>query len=857
LATRASIRTWGTFGLIAAALHSPALAQDAAASQPPPVQAQQPPAPPEDSEREDPDAAPEDGEEIIVTGQRLRGAVDSDIPPEVQLDRRDIRALGAASLAELLTAIAPQTRSGRGRGDGGPVLLLNGRRISGFSEIRDIPPEAIERVDILPEEVALRYGYRADQRVVNFVLRPRFRAVTGEVEGGIATAGGRESYEVDANFLRLNRAGRFNIDLNYERSAALLESERGIIQADPDARADLGDFRTLLPQTDQLSVNGTLSRTIFGDVSATLNTRFDAGSNRSFLGLRELTGTDALRRETDTLAGHAGISLNGDIRPWRWSLTGNLDRASSDTGTDTNREAGGFRDRAQTISQSADAQFVASGRLTQLPAGPVSTTVRTGFATRSQDSETRRLGVVQSRDLSRTRGDVQASLDIPIASRRREVLPAMGDLSVNFNAEVEQFSDFGTLRTLGAGLSWSPIKALSLIASLTDEDGAPSMQQLGDPQLVTPGVRVFDFVRGETTAVTLLSGGNPELTADSRRVMKLGATLRPSLGGRTDVSLIADYTSNRIINPIAAFPAATAEIEAAFPDRFTRGADGRLLRVDTRPVNFARSDRQEMRWGINFSKPLGPVPPAGGFRGRFGGGQGGAAAAAPGAAGVPGQGTAAAPGQGQRVRQGQSGGGQAGVQGGGVFRGPGGGGRGFGGGGFGGRGGNLQVGLFHTWRFQDEVLIREGVEELDFLNGSAVGNRGGRPRHEVELQGGVVKNGLGMRINANWQSGTTVRGGGANGDQDLRFSDIGTVNLRLFADLGAQRSLVRSNPWLRGARVSLIVDNLFDSRVRVTDAAGDTPLSFQPGFLDPLGRSVRISFRKLFLPNRARRSVRN
>ncbi|MDB5671060.1 MAG: hypothetical protein JWO25_2019, partial [Alphaproteobacteria bacterium] len=30
------------------------------------------------------------------------------------------------------------------------------------------------------------------------------------------------------------------------------------------------------------------------------------------------------------------------------------------------------------------------------------------------------------------------------------------------------------------------------------------------------------------------------------------------------------------------------------------------------------------------------------------------------------------------------------------------------------------------------------------------------------------------------------------------------------------------------------------------DGTGTTPLSFQSGYLDPLGRSVRVTFRKLF-----------
>ena len=121
-------------------------------------------------------------DEIVVTGVR-RGSVIGDIPPENQLDARDVRATGATDITELLDALAPQIGSARGRGGEAPVLLVNGRRISGFRELRDIPPEAIERVDILPEEVALKYGYRADQRVVNFVLRRRFTSTVARADG--------------------------------------------------------------------------------------------------------------------------------------------------------------------------------------------------------------------------------------------------------------------------------------------------------------------------------------------------------------------------------------------------------------------------------------------------------------------------------------------------------------------------------------------------------------------------------------------------------------------------------------------------------------------------------------------------
>jgi outer membrane receptor protein involved in Fe transport len=72
------------------------------------------------------------------------------------------------------------------------------------------------------------------------------------------------------------------------------------------------------------------------------------------------------------------------------------------------------------------------------------------------------------------------------------------------------------------------------------------------------------------------------------------------------------------------------------------------------------------------------------------------------------------------------------------------------------------------------------------------------------------------------------------------------VNLRVFADLGQQRSLVQRYGWLRGARVTLAFNNLFDARQDVRDDAGAVPIGFQPDLLDPVGRSVRISVRKAF-----------
>jgi outer membrane receptor protein involved in Fe transport len=67
-------------------------------------------------------------------------------------------------------------------------------------------------------------------------------------------------------------------------------------------------------------------------------------------------------------------------------------------------------------------------------------------------------------------------------------------------------------------------------------------------------------------------------------------------------------------------------------------------------------------------------------------------------------------------------------------------------------------------------------------------------------------------------------------------------DLRLFADL---QDRFPNAPWARDIRVSLTVANLLNDRQQVRDASGKTPLIYQPAYLDPLGRTVSLSLRKL------------
>ena len=894
----------------------------------------------------------DEGDEIIVTGQKLRGAVIGDVQPEQILSAADIRALGVTSISELITELSPQT-------NGTPVILLNGKRISSFSEIQDIPSEAVARADILPEQVALSYGYAPTQKVVNIVLRERFRAETVEARGGTTTQGGRENGQVETGLLRIRGDNRFTLNLKYSRAAQLLESQRGITatapgrpyslagniraatsgaEIDPALSAlagqtvtgasvpasaadgapalsdfvaganvtdvsDLTRYRTLSPATENFAANATLARAL-GGVSMTVNGRLELSDNDSLQGLssaaldlpagnpfspfandatlyRYLAQAGALGQQVRGTTGHIGVTLNGRLGgSWQWSFTGNGDlsitRTRTDRGVSTDAiqaalDAGDagvnpygsfsadllstrLTDRARAKSQSVQGDLLVSGSLVDLPAGPVTTSIRLGASANGFTSRSLRSDVESSSSYDRQIGSGQLSLDLPLTSRARHMLGAVGDIGVNLNAAAQRYSDFGTLSTLGYGLRWQPVKAVQILMSANQDRAAPTGNQITDPLISTPNVSVFDYATGQSLFVTQLSGGNAALKESVRDQFRLSATVKPF--DKPNLTLTATYLNSRTTNPIAAFPTPTPALEAAFPQRFLRDGDGNLIQIDARPINFLRSQSEQLRWGFDLSIPVkshiqkvieawraaGAKPEdrpkelddirAAFMRNRPQGQEGGPQ---PGGEGAN---RGAEAGGGQNGPGGQRPGGGFGGPGG--FRGPGGQG-----------GGRIVFSLYHTWHFTESILIAPGVPQLNLLDGDATGSSGGQPRHELEARVGYMNNGIGARLGVDWESGTHVDGaltGTAAGSSRLNFGSLATANLRIFANLGQMPRLVKDHPFLRGARLSIGVDNIFNQRREVTDATGATPLRYQPGYLDPLGRTVTISFRKLFFP---------
>ena len=602
--------------------------------------------------------------DIVVTAPSLRGQVETAESPIATLNEADIQATGAGSIAELLTRISPQTGSGRGRGGGGgmPVVLVNGQRVTNFRELRNFPPEAIRRVEILPESVALKFGFPPDSRVVNLILKPKFRSRSVEAGYSVPTLGGFSTAALEASLTRIDGPARLSLTASTDDTSPLFEADRGAIQQAsslPVVSTDpaQAQYRSLIGDSRNFGLNAAWTRGIGKDGlagSLSLSGAASRADSHSYQGLDAVVLTDpngvqvlrtlpgALERVSHVTTLSAGAGYNTFVGTWQLNAT--VDGSHSETRSQFDRRANtaaltsaaaagtlpisgplpvlpdaGFDRTASTVN-SLTSLATLIGRPLRLPAGFVSATLKTGYAwsgINSSDSRSTLGGV------SLTRGDLSlgANVAVPITSRRDKFGGAIGDLTANFSAGWNNLSDFGSLYDYSAGLTWAPTAKLNLGASYIVNEAAPSLTQLGNPAAISFNVPVYDFTRSETALVAITSGGNSALLKERQRDLKFSANWQLPFIANSNV--IVEYFKNRSDNVSASFPLLTPAIEAAFPGRVTRDGSGRLVSIDQRPVTLTRQDGSRLRTGINTSGGFGKADPnaaGGGIPGLGGGG---------------------------------------------------------------------------------------------------------------------------------------------------------------------------------------------------------------------------------------------
>lgn len=597
----------------------------------------------------DPQAdAPMVGNEIVVTATRQRGALDVDQPPVLELDAEEISALGAGSIEDLLQAIEPATGSARGRGDGGrPIFLVNGVRIGSFREFQSYPPEAIEKIEVFPEEVAQRFGYSADRRVVNFILKNNFSSREIELEYGQPGAGGYSQNEQELSMLTISDGARINLSLELEDTSLLTEAERGLtlvagslsdVATDPDPR----QFRSLITDSAGIEASANYAKAFIDSGSSiSLNLTGAYNERRSLSGLdtvlltdpagnsafRTFGAGDPLERNVASNSIASSGSYNRTLGEG-WNLTATFDasRAYSRTRIDRRADTGAIEaqalagtlaidgaipdladagiDTARSTLWGASTLATVTGSPFYLPAGDVATTFDVGYNwNRISSTDTR-----SAQDSRLTRGDLSAGVNVvvPLTSSREGFADAIGSISLNGQAGINELSDFGTLTDWSLGVNWQPFDNLNLSATRIWREVAPGLNALGDPQVVDFNVPVFDFATGESVLATVVTGGNPALAAETQADWKFSANWELPFIDNTRLQI--DYGINRSNDVTSGAPGLSPAFEAAFPDRVTRDGAGQLIELDRRPITLFETRSRVLSFGINTSGRIGAEP---------------------------------------------------------------------------------------------------------------------------------------------------------------------------------------------------------------------------------------------------------
>jgi len=190
---------------------------------------------------------------VVVTGSLIRRVDTETASPVVTLDRATLTNSGKPVLGDVLQQLpsisgnatnpannsngggvaSPLLEAGggasrvslRGLGINRTLVLVNGQRMAN-ADINLIPPDMIERVDVLAEGASTVYGSDAIGGVVNFILRKDYKGVQFSLNDGISSHGDaqRRGFTLSAGAVgeKYSIAG----GLDYNKYDAVLGSRR-------------------------------------------------------------------------------------------------------------------------------------------------------------------------------------------------------------------------------------------------------------------------------------------------------------------------------------------------------------------------------------------------------------------------------------------------------------------------------------------------------------------------------------------------------------------------------------------------------------------------------------------------------
>lgn len=241
------------------------------------------------------DAADEDRDTIIVTGSRIQRQDLVSNSPVTTIDAELIQQTGDLNIENILNEF-PQIVPGanqssnnpgggqatvdlRGLGTARTLVLVNGRRFTpsdptGVVDLNSIPPELIERVEVVTGGASAVYGSDALAGVVNFITLSDYEGFEVFGQYGLSEESDADRYTISAKFGANTADGRGNVTgaVSYFYRDNVLQSERDFSAVDNSGGSATGRVRL---------DNSGLNPFPLTPTGVTLNSGADCGSARN------------------------------------------------------------------------------------------------------------------------------------------------------------------------------------------------------------------------------------------------------------------------------------------------------------------------------------------------------------------------------------------------------------------------------------------------------------------------------------------------------------------------------------------------------------------------------------------------
>ena len=828
---------------------------------------------------------------VVVTGSRIRGRARGEFAPTFELSEDEISSFAAGDLSELLDSLTPLLGGASGSGQERPLILLNGKRISGFREISSYPPEALIRVDVLPPETALEYGVQTNQSVINFVLKTSFQKATAELDSRAPTEGGQVQGEGKINWLRTDGDVRFSVDISYSKQTELLESDRDIqashallgdsvgnvtgipdgaeidpelslfagetvtIAGAPDIAADqpisLSDFnsnaqnttdqspfRTLIPERETLSLRTSLSNTIFEDVSATVSGDLNFVKSTSQRGLS--SGTLLLPSSS------AFSPFNSDVF---------VERAFTDLGAL----------EQESESMSASLSLNLGGHIDDWD-----WTLNTNYQHSTNDNASQ-TGVDPSR--------LQVAIDDGIANPFGQIAQAdVEPVFVASNSSSNAFTSNFTLSNSPFSLPAGPVRlTLNGDARHTDQTSSLAENQSEINSSLTSGAAAISaaapiLAEGKTPApigdLSLFANVGVNFQEDVKPTNRynLGLNWRPQDQMQVTVSIeraelaagldsadipivrtfnnrVFDFATNETLDDVTIVTGGQTELKDSISESLRASVSYQPAFVKGLRASAQYNDRRIENEISNFPDLTPSIEAA--FPDRFIRDTSGRLTEIDSRPVNYDERRSRTFGYSINFRksfgesdENQRSRGSFDRSSAGQNVGP----RSFDRKAMGAKQNKTSLGLSfsHTYVLESSLSIATELPTLDLLSGDSISSTG-LARHNISAQARLKHKQFTGVLDYKWQSSRETN----TGTGSLNFDDFGSFNFRGTWRLSNAAEDAESTVFTN-SRVQLKIDNLFNEHQYVVDDRGETPLAFQPDLLDSLGRTISLSFRTQF-----------